>query len=163
MPVDMEVKGLLQAKRNLEKVAEGLRGKDLTQAFRESAVLVLNDAKRKAPVDTGRLRNSLAAEVRVRGRVITGVVGTNVKYAPYMEMGTGKYAGRKRHFPPPKALDVWARRHGFSSGYVVARAIFMQGGLKPRRFLQEAFDENKYRIQQKIGAEVKKIVKRGQG
>ena len=42
-------------------------------------------AKEICPVDTGRLRNSIAhAQVDAR----TEAVGTNVEYAPYVELGT---------------------------------------------------------------------------
>lgn len=42
-------------------------------------------AKRICPVDTGRLRASISSRVEP-GPV--GVVGTNVEYAPYVELGT---------------------------------------------------------------------------
>jgi len=104
-----------------------------------------NEAKRKAPVNTGRLRASITPAVEVENQTIRGIVGSNVSYAPYMELGTGIFAGGSRYFPPPDALETWARRHGMppGSGFIVARAIFRRGGLKPRRFLQGAFEENK--------------------
>lgn len=40
-----------------------------------------------APVDTGRLRNSISHVVDGN----TVYIGTNVEYAPYVELGTGKY------------------------------------------------------------------------
>lgn len=42
-------------------------------------------AKGLAPVDTGNLRNSITHEVDDGGRAV--VIGTNVKYAPYQELG----------------------------------------------------------------------------
>ena len=45
-------------------------------------------AKLKCPVDTGRLRNSIThATVKKENAVY---IGTNVEYAPYVEMGTVK-------------------------------------------------------------------------
>lgn len=41
-------------------------------------------AKLKCPVDTGRLRNSITHAVSG----VTVYIGTNVEYAPYVEMGT---------------------------------------------------------------------------
>jgi HK97 gp10 family phage protein len=41
-------------------------------------------AKKLTPVDTGRLRNSISHEVD--GQDV--YIGTNVEYAPYVEMGT---------------------------------------------------------------------------
>lgn len=42
-------------------------------------------AKGLAPVDTGNLRNSITHEVENGGRTV--VIGTDVKYAPYQELG----------------------------------------------------------------------------
>lgn len=44
-------------------------------------------AKRMCPVDTGRLRNSITHQQYSDD---TEVVGTNVEYAPYVELGTHK-------------------------------------------------------------------------
>lgn len=82
------------------------------------AIFVQGAARRKAKVDTGRLRNSIGVETsghRERR------VGPNVEHGPYVETGT------KPHFPPPAALDGWAKRHGFSSGYQVAKKIAATG------------------------------------
>ncbi len=76
-----------------------------------------------------------------------------------MELGTGVYAGRSPHRPPAAALENWARKHG-TTGYAVARAIAMAGGLKPRRYLQRAFEQNLDKIQAIIGNGIKGIVNR---
>lgn len=44
-------------------------------------------AKLLCPVDTGRLRNSIT---HTQGGKETEIIGTNVEYAPYVEMGTRK-------------------------------------------------------------------------
>ena len=46
-------------------------------------------AKKLCPVDTGRLRNSIT---HARFDENTEVIGTNVEYAPYVELGTYKQA-----------------------------------------------------------------------
>lgn len=43
-------------------------------------------AKMLSPVDTGRLRNSLTHDVKAGEEAV--YVGTNVEYAPYVELGT---------------------------------------------------------------------------
>lgn len=78
----------------------------------------------------------------------------------YMELGTGIPAGNpKVHWPPAAALEVWANRHG-TTGFLVARAIGRRGGLKPRKFLQKAFDQNREKIIELIGNGVSKIVRK---
>jgi phage gpG-like protein len=153
-----QAKGLVQTKRNMEKTVAGLHGPDFLKAMQEVTLTVANDAKRLAPVDTGRLRASITPEVRQVANFTQGVVGSNVVYAPYMELGTGTFVGRPRYFPPPSALDTWARRHGMSSGFAVAMAIWKRGGTRPRRFLQGAFDRNRKYIVQRIGQAVARIV-----
>ena len=44
-------------------------------------------AKRLCPVDTGRLRNSITHTTRSEPGPVA-YVGTNVEYAPYVELGT---------------------------------------------------------------------------
>ena len=49
-------------------------------------------AKKDTPVDTGRLRNSITYEVRDDEQAV--YIGTNVEYAPYVELGTSRMAAR---------------------------------------------------------------------
>ena len=46
-------------------------------------------AKDLTPVDTGNLRNSISHQVDEAESAV--YIGTNVEYAPYVELGTGKY------------------------------------------------------------------------
>lgn len=58
------------------------------------AIAVTNNAKQLAPVDTGRLRASIAW---VRGEDARGPyaeIGTNVEYAPHVEYGTQHMAAQ---------------------------------------------------------------------
>lgn len=48
-------------------------------------------AKKRCPVDTGRLRNSITHQ---RYDENTEVIGSNVEYAPYVELGTSRMAAR---------------------------------------------------------------------
>ena len=48
-------------------------------------------AKMLCPVDTGRLRNSITHQ---QYDETTEVIGTNVEYAPFVELGTHKMAAR---------------------------------------------------------------------
>ena len=130
----LEVKGLREAQAKTEQLVRQMQGGAMLQAMRDATMAIDRDAKRNAPVDTGRLRASITPEIRMDGHEIIGVVGSNVVYAPFMELGT------RPHFPPLGALTVWARRHG-TTAFVVARAIARKG-TKARRFLQNAFEKN---------------------
>lgn len=52
-------------------------------------------AKKDAPVDTGRLRNSIAHKVEREEQA--AYIGTNVEYAPYQELGTRRGV-KAKHF-----------------------------------------------------------------
>jgi HK97 gp10 family phage protein len=52
-------------------------------------------AKKAAPVDTGRLRNSIAHKVDKEEPA--AYIGTNVEYAPYQEFGTRRGV-KAKHF-----------------------------------------------------------------
>ena len=62
-----------------------------------SALAIQAGAKQRAPVDSGRLKNSIATEARDGG--MTQVIGTNVEYAPHVEFGTRFMSARPYLFP----------------------------------------------------------------
>lgn len=49
-------------------------------------------AKKETPVDTGRLRNSITHAIDTDEQA--AYIGTNVEYAPYVELGTVKMQAR---------------------------------------------------------------------
>jgi ABC-type oligopeptide transport system ATPase subunit len=51
-------------------------------------------AKKECPIDTGRLRSSITHSSELTEKRAKGTIGTDVKYAPYVEFGTSKMAGR---------------------------------------------------------------------
>lgn len=67
---------------------DGAVAKDLAKR----AIRVERMAKRLAPVDTGRLRASIAWQIERHHGRLSAVVGTNVEYAIYQEFGTSRMA-----------------------------------------------------------------------
>lgn len=138
---------------NLDQLVADWRALDMSAFLPRFADAVgevtVRNAVSRSPVDTGYLRASLTYESESDGQNAVVVIGSNVKYAIYMEFGTGALTdwpggGKGYHFPPPAALERWARRHGFgeNGGFVVARAIARRGGLAPRRYLRTAIEES---------------------
>ena len=72
-----------------EEVKEAM-GMAILRALEECGALAEKHAKQLAPVDTGNLRNSITHKIDPLEQVV--YVGSNVEYAVYQEMGTGKYA-----------------------------------------------------------------------
>lgn len=71
------------------------------RAQEKCGLIAENYAKRNltenGSVDTSKLRNSISHEVDDSGQAV--YVGTNVEYAPYVELGTGKYIQGGRPTP----------------------------------------------------------------
>ncbi len=155
-----KIEGLEELTQDLQPA---LIGGPLRRFFERAAMAIENRAKRNAPVDTGRLRSSLTHQVDGAEVPKFAKVGTNVKYAPFMEFGTGLFAegeGGKggRHWPPGAPLDLWASRHGFASEAQVAAIIGRRGGLKPRRYLRNALRDSVGDVRaflRKCGEEIK--------
>jgi hypothetical protein len=97
--------------------------------------------------DLGNLANSILVEPDDGGMVAE--VGPEAPYGPYVEHGT------KKHFPPPDALEGWAKRHGFNSAWPICRAIAKRG-LKARPFLFPAW----LAVRDKFWKRMKEIVEK---
>ena len=133
---------ILNLDRLLSKF-DNLQDIDLTEPLTKACLLVENDAKRKCPVDTGQLRASITHEVEGQ----TGIVGTNVEYAPYVEYGTGIYArdgnGRQTPWSYQRADGKWITTKG----------------QKPQAFLEPALLENENEIKRLFKEAIKEGVK----
>lgn len=107
---------------------------------------VLNAARRLCPVDEGRLRASLAMEMRQQTEGPVVRVGSNLKYAIYVHEGTGVYAGRGPIRPKSGKYLRWPAKNNSGSGrrryksgrtsrYVFAKQV---RGIPSRPFLRDA-------------------------
>lgn len=136
MAVILNLDRLLSKFDNLENI-------DLEAPLTKACLLVENDAKRKCPVDTGQLRQSITHEIEGN----TGVVGTNVEYAPYVEYGTGIHArdgnGRQTPWSYQRADGKWITTKG----------------QKPQAFLEPALLENENEIKRLFEKAIKEGVK----
>ena len=138
---------------NLDKLLkklENLKTVSVEQAVNEACILVENDAKRRCPVDTGELRMSITHEIEETSENrITGAVGTNLEYAPYVEFGTGIFSslGNGRQ-------DRWSYKDAKGEWHSTI-------GQQPQPYLHPALDDNreevKKLIQKKIEEGVKKL------
>lgn len=64
----------------------------IKQKLERACLLVERSAKKACPVDTGTLRRSIVHVMSLDGR--SAFVGSNVEYAPFVEMGTSKMAAQ---------------------------------------------------------------------
>jgi hypothetical protein len=153
-----------ELKRRLQHPETWL-GKPLRRFHQKATPKLQGMARENAPADRGQLEQSIATKISANPVPLWSKVGTNAKDARPQEYGTGLLSEApdslgKRHLPPPDALETWARRHGFESGYQVAMIIYKRGGLRPTRFLRDAFDEgDRYveRYLREAGREIERL------
>lgn len=118
--VDVKVMGIEKAVRSLKKY-QFVKSDATKRMLKITGFKIEGDAKIKAPVDTGRLKSSISTNWssssmnkgktgakakagdgvgRPRGKPgLVVVVGSNVKYAPYQELGTRKMAAHPYLYP----------------------------------------------------------------
>lgn len=97
----------------------------VAKALEEIGATMERYAKQLAPVDTGRLRNSIGHDVNGS----TVYVGTNIEYGPYLEFGTGQFAEGGGRPTPWRYQDDKGEWHTTS-------------GNKPQPFLRPAVDNH---------------------
>lgn len=155
---EVKVDGVVTVEKELDRVATALTGPPMVKGIRAALLPLMRSARTFAPAFTSRLRGSIVPAVFSLADAIKGVVGSNLVYAPFQELGTGTFAGKAPHFPSPSALQVWARRKGLNA-WAVAISIFRRGGLRPLRYMQRAFEQNKDVVVRIIEGAVARIVK----
>lgn len=96
------------------------------------AIMMWGKAKEYAPKDTGKLSSSITKHVNTTGGKAT--VGTNFKYAPYQEFGTGIYGIYHRPITPKRAKVL---RFKVNGKWVYARSV---RGVRPKKYFKRALD-----------------------
>ncbi|MCX4994261.1 HK97-gp10 family putative phage morphogenesis protein [Streptomyces longwoodensis] len=82
--------------RGLRRFFGGM-SEDVKRAVDRTRMDVQNEARRRAPVDTGRLRSSIVSRAEGGGRSLGYVVGTNVSYAAAVEYGTAPHVIKPKY------------------------------------------------------------------
>ena len=96
-----DASGLVEIREdNAQRIADAI-DQALARALEEVGLVAEGYAKKACPVDTGRLRNSITHQVRPSEKSV--YIGTNVEYAPYVELSTSRTNGQP--FLRPAAAD----------------------------------------------------------
>lgn len=100
------------------------------------------EAKKNCPVDQGFLRASITSEAEISSDEITGRIGSNLEYAPYVHNGTGIYAkeGNGRKMP-------W----GYAAKTGKYIGFHWTHGQKPQPFLENARLTKKNEVEKILG------------
>lgn len=100
------------------------------------SIFLQGRARTHAPVDTGRLQNSIGIEEpnnRLRS------IGPSVDYGEHVEFGT------RPHYPPLTPLFGWANRHGGMDPFALQQSIGMWG-TPAQPYMQPAADETETHV-----------------
>ncbi|HUM33629.1 MAG TPA: HK97 gp10 family phage protein [Candidatus Saccharicenans sp.] len=143
MAAKVEIKGLNELEKSLDKILS--KKERIKREVLFTALDIQSKAKKKLreqkAIDEGNLMNSIMVDSIQGG--MAAEIGSIAPYAPYVEFGT------RPHFPPPDALEDWARHHGFDSAWPICKAIARRG-LPERPYLNPAYEEEKDGFVQRI-------------
>ena len=89
MKFSIEFDGLDKMIAYYDKVEKELQ-EEVKRTVDKSVKTMLDNAKNRAPVDTGNLRRSIHSELNIDKGNIEGRVVATAEYAPYVEFGTGE-------------------------------------------------------------------------
>lgn len=127
--------GSNEVSRNLRALQARLPSM-LEKRMSQACAVVRNDAVRSAPSKTGELRRSI--DFQVSGDGTEGTIFSNLKYAPYVEVGTGIYSKKGGRDTP----WVYPR-------YDHGKVEFVKTvGMRPRPYLEPALQQNSTKIRQ---------------
>lgn len=132
-----------------------------------SALKIQSGAKRLAPINLGQLRNSIYLKERNVKNGFVFTIGSNSKYAAFIEFGTGGKVSIPKGFETlasgfkgkksgtfkdmVEALTEWVRKKGIGDGkdkstaYAIAISI-LRKGISPQPFLIPSFEAEKPKL-----------------
>lgn len=136
------------------RLENAIRGPVLGRAAQAGAMVIETEAKRRAPRITGTLIRSIHTEItRQDATEAAAAVGTNVEYGPHVEYGTGL------HGPKATEIIIRPRRAGGVLRFQIGnRIVFAKSvkhpGIRPRPFLEPAFDAKQKEAAETVAAGV---------
>lgn len=145
----LRISGLSEAQKMLKKQRE-LINEIVRDAMAEGVLVIEGEAKRRCPVDTGRLRDSIttAADIEDDGKVVARV-GTNVEYAAAVEYGTGVFAENGNGRKTPWSWKGDGKKHGgwhTTTGYAAQPFLRPAYATRKKEALQVVAEHIKRRL-----------------
>jgi len=146
MSLSMSIK-VMGAKEIIKKLDDMTKKSEneLKKTVEKAVLIVEKDAKKNTPALSNRLRSSITHSEVKDG---TAQVGTNVKYAPYVEFGTGKFSSKGTGRQTP-----WVY---YSEE--LGRFVWTEGA-RPQPYLYPALASNYKRIEEMIKKTITGIFK----
>ncbi len=154
----LEIENLPQVIARLGGQVEALRAAG-GEGLERGGIRVANRTRENCPVATGRLRRSYRSQVTRSADQVHVRVGTDVEYAPYVELGT------RPHLAPIGMSTVgrrWLRAHGFvTPSGEVPQYIAVSGKAQPHLF--PALEAEKHNVELEVTEAVKRAIRAAGG
>lgn len=149
------IKGLTELNAKLTKLGDIEVSDIIERATRH----VQDEVKLLVPVDTGELRNSISYEMNKEAGTVSGVVFTNLEYAPYVEFGTGpkgsaNHSGISPELNPRYSVTGWSYFDEKTGEWIHTT------GQKAQPFMYPGMNNSKDKIKKFISSEVDKKIKK---
>ena len=176
MPLTLNIKNLDKTLAEIKAYPQDVE-KIIDNEFKVFGQATVNDAKRNAPVNEGRLREMIGYFPE-KGKV---TIAVDVDYAAYVEFGTKSFAGAyvatlpsdwqqfAAEFRGPAGgsfqelvmkIQKWVILKGIATGkdanqsaYLIARKILIKG-IRPQPYLFPAFEKNKLELIRNLKAQL---------
>lgn len=133
--MSIKVQGINKAIREIEKYNREVVA-DTVDAMNIAMINVQSEAKRLAPVDTGRLRSSIVTTKAKQSNLVAKTI-VNANYAPFIEFGT------KSMVEIPQGLEEYALQFKSSVGNI-------GGGIKAQPFLFPAWEKERPKFEKAV-------------
>ena len=158
----LDISGIKQVEDAIKKI-DAKATKGLSAEMAASAINIERSAKRLAPGNLGKLRQSINHDT---GNSLFKSVFSTVEYAPYVEFGTrgkaripagfeafaAQYKGKGAK-GAWKAIEFWIKRKGIDPKFtfVIFRSI-MRNGIAPQPFMIPAYEKEKPALLKRLKA-----------
>lgn len=152
--IGVQVRGEKELAADFARLENAVRGPVLGRAAQAGAMVIETEAKQRAPRKTGTLIRSIHSEITKQdASQAAAAVGTNVEYGSHVEYGTGI------HGPTGQPILIRPRRPGGALRFQIGdRVVFARQvrnpGMRPRPFLEPAFDAKQREASEAVAAAV---------
>jgi len=150
--IDISIPNLKITQQEIQKYGDEAFPR-IKYGFLQFLTFLADQARLRCPVKTGHLQSSIQGQIsKETPGEIEGRVGTNIKYGPYVECGTGIYGPNKSMIvPKKKKVLVWVStgprpttKAGWKQASAEGRVVVAKAvkGMPPRPYLLPAVLEN---------------------
>lgn len=156
------IDGLLKKLEGMKNVQE-----DMHRIMDNAGVFVRDEARLRAPVDTGDLRKSIQHTTRDTGESIMTVVHTNSDHAAAVELGTGPvgaahHEGISPDVTPMYRPDKWLGKiPGLESEN--DSGLRYIAGQRAQPYLYPSLKDNEKQLLEYMGKELREVIRRQSG